>query len=445
MPIVNAAFQDPRSRIVIDDAKSYFARGRNRYDIIVSEPSNPWVSGVASLFTEEFYARLSGYLNEGGVLSQWLHTYEMDSATLASILKAIGKTFPDYAVYSTIDADIVIVARKGGPAGAFQGEVLDWPRMRETSRRLKFDRQTIERRMVGTWRALQPFFATYSIAANSDYFPVVDHRASKTRFTGERVFVLSDLQISPIPMLEMLDPGPRGSLGRGEAPRATVAEAARQQAWVLRDIVMTGTGAGAESALQVSANASSAFMVHYWAQSCPADSSFEAMLPQLQVVAHLVNPHIPPEAASELWQWIARSPCGKGLSAAQKRWVDLFASIGRRDARAMVANGVAVLDAEAGVASPSTETALLAASVGLVCLGQPREADALLTKNAARFFRKNERETELRYLLGLTTTAFNVLKPAGPCTRPAVAASTPAYLSRPASILTGSPFASDVR
>jgi hypothetical protein len=111
----------------------------------------------------------------------------------------------------------------------------------------------------------------------------------------------------------------------------------------------------------------------------------------------------------------------------------------------MVANGVAVLDAEAGAASPSTETALLAASVGLVCRGQPREADALLTKNAARFFRKNERETELRYLLGLTTTAFNTLKPAGPCTRPAVAAITPTYFSRPASILTGSPFASDVR
>src|SRR5258705_12166827 len=101
LPVVNAAFEDPRSRIVIDDAKSYFARGRNRYDIIVSEPSNPWVSGVASLFTEEFYARLANYLNDGGVLSQWGHTYQMDTSTLASIMKAIAKTFPDYAVYST--------------------------------------------------------------------------------------------------------------------------------------------------------------------------------------------------------------------------------------------------------------------------------------------------------------------------------------------------------
>src|SRR5205085_4542755 len=119
LPVVAKAFSDPRSHIVIDDAKSYFARGGGKYDIIVSEPSNPWVSGVASLFTEEFYARLNTYLTDGGVLSQWLHTYEIDGATLASILKAIAKTFPDYRIYTTIDADLVIIARKGGSPGNF--------------------------------------------------------------------------------------------------------------------------------------------------------------------------------------------------------------------------------------------------------------------------------------------------------------------------------------
>src|SRR5688572_3847429 len=118
-PVVDAAFDDRRSRIVIDDAKSFFARGGNRYDIIVSEPSNPWVSGVASLFTEEFYARLATYLNDGGVLSQWLHTYEMDAATLASIVSAVSKTFPQFVIYSSIDSDIILIARKGGAPGGF--------------------------------------------------------------------------------------------------------------------------------------------------------------------------------------------------------------------------------------------------------------------------------------------------------------------------------------
>ena len=414
MPVVTPAFEDPRSRIVIDDAKSYFARGRNRYDIIVSEPSNPWVSGVASLFTEEFYARLAGYLNDGGILSQWLHTYEMDSETLASILKAIAKTFPDYTVYSTIDADIVIIARKGGPAGAFQGEVLEWPKMRAMAGRLKFDRNVIERRMMASWRATEPLFVTYFIAANSDFFPVVDHRASKTRFTRAHADVLTDLQTSPIPMLEMLDAAPHGSRERGEAPRATVAEAARQQGWVMRDVVMTGAAGAID--LQMSENAAPAFMVHSWATLCRSEFTFDAVLPHLQSVAQLVNPHITPAAAAEMWQWIASSPCGKRLTPAQRGWLDLFESIARRDVRTMVANGRAALAAEQGPASPATETAVLAAAVGLVCQGEPREADAFLTQSAPRFFRKDQRETELRYLFGLTTPAFKSRPPDGPCT-----------------------------
>ncbi|HUQ27128.1 MAG TPA: fused MFS/spermidine synthase [Usitatibacter sp.] len=414
MPFVTPAFEDPRSRIVIDDAKSYFARGRNRYDIIVSEPSNPWVSGVASLFTEEFYARLSGYLNEGGILSQWLHTYEMDSATLASILKAIAKTFPDYTVYSTIDADIVIIARKGGAPGAFQGEVLEWPKMREMAQKLKFDRGLIERRMMASWRATEPLFATYFIAANSDFFPVVDHRASKTRFTRARADVLTDLQTSPIPMLEMLDAAKHGDRGRGEAPRATMAEAARQQGWVIRDVVMSGAAGSID--VQMSENAAPAFMVHSWAALCRDDFPFDAVLPHLQSVAQLVNPHIEAAAAAEMWQWIARSNCGKRLTPTQRGWLDLFESIGRRDPRAMVAGGRAVLAADPGTATAATETALLAAAVGLVCQGEPREADALLTQYAPRFFRKNQRETELRYLLGLTQPSFKARAPDGPCT-----------------------------
>jgi spermidine synthase len=413
LPIVAAAFEDPRSRIVIDDAKSYFARGRNRYDIIVSEPSNPWVSGVASLFTEEFYARLSGYLNEGGVLSQWLHTYEIDSATLASILKAIAKTFPDYAVYSTIDADIVIIARKGGPPGNFHAEILDWPKMRPMAARLTLTAPIIDRRFIGSWRAVEPLFATYGIAANSDYFPVVDHRASKTRFTRARAEMFSDLQQSPIPMLEMLDGEQRGNRERGEAPRNAISEAARQLAWLVRDAVIAGTSEPID--LHVSGRVTPAFMVHAWATSCRADFPFAAVMPYLQAVAETVNPHVPPAAAHEMWQWIARSPCGKRLSAGERRWIDLFDAIGRRDVPGMVTNGQAVLEDEKGQASAATEIAVLAAAVGMVCEGQAKAADGLLSQTARRFFRKNERDTELRYLLGLTDASFKPRRPDGPC------------------------------
>ena len=54
-PRVESVFSDPRSRIRIDDAKTFFSTYNKQYDLIVSEPSNPWVSGVAGLFSTEFY------------------------------------------------------------------------------------------------------------------------------------------------------------------------------------------------------------------------------------------------------------------------------------------------------------------------------------------------------------------------------------------------------
>ncbi|MSP98436.1 MAG: hypothetical protein EXR29_14715 [Betaproteobacteria bacterium] len=65
------AFADPRSHIVFEDAKTFFSTHNRKYDIIISEPSNPWVSGVASLFTTEFYRHVQRYLQPGGVLVQW--------------------------------------------------------------------------------------------------------------------------------------------------------------------------------------------------------------------------------------------------------------------------------------------------------------------------------------------------------------------------------------
>jgi len=353
-------------------------------------------------------------MNDGGVLSQWLHTYEMDGTTLASILRAMAKTFPDYAIYSTIDADIVIIARKGGPAGSFQREIVDWPGMRPVIERLGLGGDVIERRMIASWRAVEPVFLTYGVAANSDFFPIVDYRGSKTRFTRERAEMLSELQLSPIPMLEMLDAAKRGNHERGVAPRNAVVESARQVGWTVRDVVMSGSAR--EFDPQIGSMTAPAYIVHSWATSCPADVSFDALLPYLQAIAQNVNPHVPPAAASQMWAWIAGSPCGKRLAAADRAWIDLFASIGQRDAPAMVVNAKAVLQSTQGAASPATETALLAAAVGLVCAGEPRQVDALLTQNARRFFRKNERESELRYLLGLSGPSFKARAPNGPCT-----------------------------
>src|SRR6266699_3384600 len=104
------AFADPRSHIVFDDAKSFFSTYDRKYDIVISEPSNPWVSGVSSLFTVEFYRLARRYLNPGGVLVQWFQLYEIDASLVASVLRALGESFPDYAIYAATNNDLLIVA-----------------------------------------------------------------------------------------------------------------------------------------------------------------------------------------------------------------------------------------------------------------------------------------------------------------------------------------------
>ncbi|MEW6271791.1 MAG: tetratricopeptide repeat protein, partial [Thermodesulfobacteriota bacterium] len=85
---------DPRVELVLDDARSYLAATGRRYDVIVSEPSNPWMSGVSNLFTREFFAIARGALAPGGRLLQWVQLYAMDPQALYSILAAVRAEFP---------------------------------------------------------------------------------------------------------------------------------------------------------------------------------------------------------------------------------------------------------------------------------------------------------------------------------------------------------------
>lgn len=92
------------------DAFKYFTRNKKKFDIIVSEPSNPWVLGVENLFTLEFYEIISKKLNEGGVFGQWIHTYDMDLETIQMIMATLHRVFPYASLYQVGHKDILILA-----------------------------------------------------------------------------------------------------------------------------------------------------------------------------------------------------------------------------------------------------------------------------------------------------------------------------------------------
>ena len=202
---VDAAYIDPRSRIVIDDAKSYFARSTLRYDLVVSEPSNPWVSGVASLFTTEFYRQVKRQLSDTGLFVQWIQTYEFSNALLATILRALDGEFADYAVYAANNGDMIIVASKvplPRPSDAFAR----FAGLRSTLDRLSMGSlDEIEARRLTGAPSVRAWLDRMAPIANSDYYPLVDLGAPRARYVGADATALMQLPLAPVPVVEMLE------------------------------------------------------------------------------------------------------------------------------------------------------------------------------------------------------------------------------------------------
>ncbi|MCH8082895.1 MAG: fused MFS/spermidine synthase, partial [Myxococcales bacterium] len=86
--------EDPRVRVILDDGRTHLSYGRDRYDVIISEPSNPWMTGVSDLFTTEFFHAARAALRPGGRLLQWLPAYGIDWEEMNSILAALRSEFP---------------------------------------------------------------------------------------------------------------------------------------------------------------------------------------------------------------------------------------------------------------------------------------------------------------------------------------------------------------
>lgn len=209
-PYNRRAYHDPRSRIHIEDAKTYFASHGTRYDIIVSEPSNPWVSGVSSLFSEEFYQSMGRYLTDDGILLQWVQGYEINFELLASIAKALGNHFGDYEMFTSNPGDVLIVATKAKKLPAMQDTLLRWPEMSRDLAALGYRSfADLQASRFGSRRALEPLFRSGIYPANSDYFPMIDTRAAKARFMREQANELWGLSRSLVPFTALFSPDSR--------------------------------------------------------------------------------------------------------------------------------------------------------------------------------------------------------------------------------------------
>lgn len=199
-PVNRRVFDDPRSHHVYDDAKSYFASANRQFDVILSEPSNPWVSGVAGLFTEEFYGRVTPFLAPGGVFAQWLHAYELSDPLVLSVFAALHSHFDDYRIYAVSSGDVLVIATAGGPVPEPDWSVFQWPAVREDlCAFLPVSPTDLSATLIADRAGLSPLFEV-GVGINSDFFPVLDLGAEKTRFTNQFARGVMSLETGVMPL-----------------------------------------------------------------------------------------------------------------------------------------------------------------------------------------------------------------------------------------------------
>ncbi|HVO36138.1 MAG TPA: fused MFS/spermidine synthase [Gemmatimonadales bacterium] len=101
---------DPRVHVIEDDARSALMLAETPYDVIVSEPSNPWIAGVASLFTRDYYRVVARRLAAGGLFCQWLQMYRVTPGAVAVVIANLRAVFPHVEIWFANGSDLMVLA-----------------------------------------------------------------------------------------------------------------------------------------------------------------------------------------------------------------------------------------------------------------------------------------------------------------------------------------------
>ncbi|MGH1341058.1 MAG: fused MFS/spermidine synthase [Nannocystales bacterium] len=326
------AYDDERSHIHFDDAKAFFASSGIKYDFIVSEPTNPWVSGVSSLFTVEFYQETKRYLAEDGVLAQWLQGYELSDDLLISVLAALDQEFEDYLIVRIGSRDWVILSSPKGRIGPLSNEPLSWPGAHESFSLLGIhDIAQIDGLIVANRQLLHPFLRDRQ--PNRDSHPILDTGAERERFLRSSAEFLHKLRFSPAPLTETLasvERRPYPLSGIGDLRKPHILYESEQAVLLMRRYVDPGA--------PVPATMSAAAMDHWQSMTRFIDSDPEPwsrwMYATYEIYAQVAS-HLPIHE-TPFWQHVRTLMLRDDVPPQVRDAVALLTDLSRRDGESLL-------------------------------------------------------------------------------------------------------------
>ncbi len=399
IPETSRVFTDPRSQIHIADAKTFFSTHKNKYDIIMSEPSNPWVSGVSSLFTHEFYNSIIPYLNQHGIFTQWIQTYEFNIDLFISVLKSLSSTFPFYSIYFTDSSDIVIVASMDQPVAKPDSVIFTSKAMSAHLSEIGINNiEDINFRFIGDQDLFNPFIKYSSIPANSDYYPVLESRAPKYRFLGKPVTELLNMRLSTVPILDLLY-GTRANENMPISVNNAIPLIFRNT-----DDAYKIFGLFEQEPYQQE-------YLEFWTSikylksivtDCAVTADPLAWINSLFLVMHKTVSTLTETQINQMLSGFT-PVCGNNVMPHYMRtWLDYFAAIGRRDIHAMVDAGKSILEQDNQLTIQSGRFVITSMLAGLIKQGEFDEAAGLWDQETVKLFIVNgDVSFEIKLLLAL--------------------------------------------
>ncbi len=102
--------EDDRVELILGDARNELRRGTESYDLIISEPSNPWITGVSNLFTLDFFELAAARLAPDGILCQWFHLYGISEESTRSLIATFRQVFPHVVAFQ--DRDLILIGAR---------------------------------------------------------------------------------------------------------------------------------------------------------------------------------------------------------------------------------------------------------------------------------------------------------------------------------------------